>query len=305
MSRKDAGIVRYGLFNYSGYVQSSISSGYTFAYGSRVTTLSSGINSGVQLGPGFFNKIRTVSGVSSCTLGSIAIPPEDSGYVQGRIIRLYNVGLSGGVGGQPIILGSNFSVNIGQTTLGVNGIAECIYGGADTGSWDTRVVSSGSTGLTWADLNHGTCNYPTTTTSTTSTSTTTPSSPPAAPPTAPPTAPPPSPPSPTPPSPSPTPPSPSPSPTPPSPSPTPCWVAREVYGETNPEWVVFRDWLFTEGPNWLQKTYIKYGQRFADFIRTKPILKSIVKFGMDKVVRNKNIDTIYAQSQVEDYLKNK
>jgi hypothetical protein len=290
MSRKDAGIVRYGLFNYSGYVQSSISSGYTFAYGSRVTTLSSGINSGVQLGPGFFNKIRTVSGVSSCTLGSIAIPPEDSGYVQGRIIRLYNVGLSGGVGGQPIILGSNFSVNIGQTTLGVNGIAECIYGGADTGSWDTRVVSSGSTGLTWADLNHGTCNYPATTTSTT-----TPSSPPAAPPS------PPSPPSPSPPSPTP----PSPSPTPPSPSPTPCWVAREVYGETNPEWVVFRDWLFTEGPNWLQKTYIKYGQRFADFIRTKPILKSIVKFGMDKVVRNKNIDTIYAQSQVEDYLKNK
>ena len=84
-----------------------------------------------------------------------------------------------------------------------------------------------------------------------------------------------------------------------------CWVAREVYGETNPEWVVFRDWLFTEGPNWLQRTYTKYGQRFAEFIRTKPIIKSIVKFGMDKVVTNRNIDSVYAQSEVDYYLTNK
>ena len=38
-----------------------------------------------------------------------------------------------------------------------------------------------------------------------------------------------------------------------------CWVAREVYGEANPKWVRFREWMLTKGPRWFLNLYIKYG----------------------------------------------
>ena len=64
-----------------------------------------------------------------------------------------------------------------------------------------------------------------------------------------------------------------------------CWVAREVYGKDNPEWTIFRAWLFTEAPDWFRDLYLEEGERFAAFISDKPILKSIVKMGMDLVVK--------------------
>jgi hypothetical protein len=63
-----------------------------------------------------------------------------------------------------------------------------------------------------------------------------------------------------------------------------CWVAREVYGNENPEWMVFRQWLFTEAPEWLCELYMEEGERFAKFISDKPLLKFIVKKAMDIVV---------------------
>lgn len=63
-----------------------------------------------------------------------------------------------------------------------------------------------------------------------------------------------------------------------------CWVAREVYGKDNPEWMVFRGWLLTEAPDWFRDLYLEEGERFAKFISDKPFLKSIVKMGMDIVV---------------------
>jgi hypothetical protein len=64
-----------------------------------------------------------------------------------------------------------------------------------------------------------------------------------------------------------------------------CWVAREVYGNENPEWKVFRAWLFTESPEWLRDLYLEEGERFAEFIADKPVLKSVVKMAMDVVVK--------------------
>lgn len=63
-----------------------------------------------------------------------------------------------------------------------------------------------------------------------------------------------------------------------------CWVAREVYGEDRAEWMVFRNWLSTEAPDWLRDLYIEEGERFAKFISDKPLLKFIVKKAMDIVV---------------------
>jgi hypothetical protein len=61
----------------------------------------------------------------------------------------------------------------------------------------------------------------------------------------------------------------------------PCWVAREVYGVENLKWVLFREWLFSKAPAWFRNLYIKYGERFAEFISNKPKLKSLIRRWMD------------------------
>jgi hypothetical protein len=60
-----------------------------------------------------------------------------------------------------------------------------------------------------------------------------------------------------------------------------CWVAREVYGEDNPKWEVFREWLFTRAPKWFYNLYIKHGPEFAKWIKNKHILKAFIRHWMD------------------------
>jgi len=52
-----------------------------------------------------------------------------------------------------------------------------------------------------------------------------------------------------------------------------CWVAREVFGQTNPEWLRFRTWLETSAPRWFFRLYNAHGERFAAWVADKPILK--------------------------------
>ncbi len=63
-----------------------------------------------------------------------------------------------------------------------------------------------------------------------------------------------------------------------------CWVAREVYGPQNPEWMLFRAWLLTEAPSWLREAYMAHGEDFAAWIADKPVMKAAVKAAMDRVV---------------------
>jgi len=60
-----------------------------------------------------------------------------------------------------------------------------------------------------------------------------------------------------------------------------CWVAREVYGATDPKWMIFREWLLHEAPWWLRKVYLKFGERFAAFIKNKPEWKNVIRTMMD------------------------
>ena len=60
-----------------------------------------------------------------------------------------------------------------------------------------------------------------------------------------------------------------------------CWVAREVYGEDNPQWMEFREWLFTKSPDWFRDAYLKYGERVASVIKKVPALKAVIKPFMD------------------------
>ncbi|NBW21696.1 MAG: hypothetical protein EBR82_78440 [Caulobacteraceae bacterium] len=64
-----------------------------------------------------------------------------------------------------------------------------------------------------------------------------------------------------------------------------CWVAREVYGDDNPKWMKFREWLTTRGPNWLFELYMKHGEEFAAYIKDKPAIKWFIRKLMDWCIK--------------------
>ena len=68
-----------------------------------------------------------------------------------------------------------------------------------------------------------------------------------------------------------------------------CWVAREVYGNGDARWFVFRTWLRYDAPKWLQTLYNKHGQAYAKFISNKPSLKWLTKKAMDIIVERKRV----------------
>jgi len=63
-----------------------------------------------------------------------------------------------------------------------------------------------------------------------------------------------------------------------------CWVAREVYGPTNPRWLLFRAWLLSDAPQWLVDLYAARGEAFATWIHDKPALKAGLRLLMDRAV---------------------
>ena len=67
--------------------------------------------------------------------------------------------------------------------------------------------------------------------------------------------------------------------------PASCWVAREVFGETNPKWEQFREWLTQKAPRWFHDLYMKHGESFALFISDKPLLKLIVRTWMNSRIK--------------------
>lgn len=65
-----------------------------------------------------------------------------------------------------------------------------------------------------------------------------------------------------------------------------CWVARAAYGEDDFTWIVFREWMLTKAPKWFVKLYIKFGPAFAEFIKSKPKLRALVRWAMNFKVRS-------------------
>jgi hypothetical protein len=63
-----------------------------------------------------------------------------------------------------------------------------------------------------------------------------------------------------------------------------CWVAREVYGEQDARWLIFRQWLLGKAPVWLRKLYLRHGEAFAAWISTRPRAKRVVRWLMDMVI---------------------
>ena len=65
-----------------------------------------------------------------------------------------------------------------------------------------------------------------------------------------------------------------------------CWVAREVYGETNPQWLLFRSWLLGDSPRWFRNLYIRKGEAFAEWLSKNTWLKPVIRRWMDGRIRS-------------------
>ena len=65
-----------------------------------------------------------------------------------------------------------------------------------------------------------------------------------------------------------------------------CWVAREVYGADNPQWLLFRKWMLSDSPSWFRKLYIRKGEAFAKWLSRHTWLKPIIRRWMDSRIHS-------------------
>ena len=65
-----------------------------------------------------------------------------------------------------------------------------------------------------------------------------------------------------------------------------CWVAREIYGEQDIRWLLFREWLVNDSPKWFYCLYKYLGEYFAKFISNKPRLKKMIKKWMNAKLKS-------------------
>ena len=61
-----------------------------------------------------------------------------------------------------------------------------------------------------------------------------------------------------------------------------CWVARAVYGEDNPMWLRFRQWMLDHAPRDLFDLYVKVGPKLAARLEHLPKLKAKLRAWMDE-----------------------
>jgi hypothetical protein len=69
-----------------------------------------------------------------------------------------------------------------------------------------------------------------------------------------------------------------------------CWVAREVYGEDNPRWLEFREWMLSRAPTWFFDLYAKHGEAFAEWLKDKPVIKALIRKWMDGRIASLEIE---------------
>ena len=67
-----------------------------------------------------------------------------------------------------------------------------------------------------------------------------------------------------------------------------CWVARAVYGESNPRWLIFRQWLLADAPAWFRGLYLWHGECVARWIAPYAPVKSVIRLWMDLIIDRKH-----------------
>ncbi|MEO0796315.1 MAG: hypothetical protein AAFX93_14190 [Verrucomicrobiota bacterium] len=59
-----------------------------------------------------------------------------------------------------------------------------------------------------------------------------------------------------------------------------CWVARAVYRDQR--WMVFREWLLEQAPEWLKLAYLRFGPELARALRSQPEKRDTMRLVLDR-----------------------
>ncbi len=65
----------------------------------------------------------------------------------------------------------------------------------------------------------------------------------------------------------------------------PCWIARAAFGEADIRWMIFREWLVIDAPNWFRELYIRHGEAVGAWLRRQPRLQGAVRAAMMPAVK--------------------
>ncbi len=69
-----------------------------------------------------------------------------------------------------------------------------------------------------------------------------------------------------------------------------CWIARAVFGEENPKWLLFRHWLLFFAPLWFVDFYIAHGEKIAAWLNRHPAFKRPIRWWMESRIATLNLD---------------
>lgn len=67
-----------------------------------------------------------------------------------------------------------------------------------------------------------------------------------------------------------------------------CWVAREVFGADNPQWLRFREWMFRCAPDKFFNWYLANGEAYAQRIAQLPRVKAKLRVWMEAKISELN-----------------
>ncbi|GAF95825.1 unnamed protein product [marine sediment metagenome] len=56
-----------------------------------------------------------------------------------------------------------------------------------------------------------------------------------------------------------------------------CWVARAIFGESDPKWRQARHYILNIGPKWFKKLYLKHGEKFSLIVKKSVLLKCALR----------------------------
>jgi hypothetical protein len=63
-----------------------------------------------------------------------------------------------------------------------------------------------------------------------------------------------------------------------------CWVARAIYGENDPRWLLARYYISNLADSTLRDLYFEHGESLAEKVRTNPLLRAHLKPEFDGMV---------------------
>jgi len=75
-----------------------------------------------------------------------------------------------------------------------------------------------------------------------------------------------------------------------------CWVARAVYGDSNPSWELFSNWLRCYAPKWVGQLYLKHGPQFGAWLNSQQnmlgnMVRRVLRSAMNRAIRHAALKT--------------